>query len=624
MRWIFAWLCVGMAAWAGGAAPYEIVSNHTDIEVLADGRYTETREIRYRILTQDGISKMHAQGISFTEGFQRLTVSAAYTQKADGRRIDVPTQNILKGLGQASQEGFQDHRLMTVYFPNLEVGDCIVLSTLKWQDRPWFEGVFDFAAVFDRSVAQKDIVYSITAPESMSLTIDDGGMTAGAVLRGAGKLRREWRYSNDSPLLVEDDAVAPTDFSSHLFVSSFGGYKALAAAYRTRSADQSVPNAEIRTLADTLTKGIQNKREQARILYDWVSTHIAYVGIVLADGGYTPHPSVSVLANLYGDCKDHVALLEALLAAKHIASSPVLIRGGAPGYLASPVASSQHFDHVITYLPEFDLYADSTAEFSPFGTLPDSDAGKTALRIDTGILARTPVNRSQSSTLMLDGMAAIDSTGTLTSHSRMVATGSLGMQLRAAMQSIPSTKEDDILRFYFGPGATGSIERGTPRNLTDPYETSTMLKVPNFLSWSGPTGLPSRFAFLPLSMLDVLTGGLPPSRSTDYVCPSGRIRERVTLSLPPQGRFVSIPETQTVTAPDITLFLAYRKIDTQTVERDIDLKIDHGEAFCTKAYYTALQPELARMVQTLRRQIIVQADGGPLANFAVANKENKK
>jgi transglutaminase-like putative cysteine protease len=52
------------------------------------------------------------------------------------------------------------------------------------------------------------------------------------------------------------------------------------------------------------------------------------VAVWLGNGGYVPHDAATILENGYGDCKDHVALLGALLKAKGIASEPVLINSG--------------------------------------------------------------------------------------------------------------------------------------------------------------------------------------------------------------------------------------------------------------------------------------------------------
>src|SRR6516225_1604302 len=117
------------------------------------------------------------------------------------------------------------------------------------------------------------------------------------------------------------------------------------------------------------------RREQAHLIYDWVSKHIRYVAIFLGNGGYEPHDAATILENGYGDCKDHVVLLESLLAAKGIASLPVLIDSG-NRYRATEAATPAAFNHVLTYLPEFAIYADSTIGVAPFGALAAAEYGK--------------------------------------------------------------------------------------------------------------------------------------------------------------------------------------------------------------------------------------------------------
>ena len=76
-----------------------------------------------------------------------------------------------------------------------------------------------------------------------------------------------------------------------------------------------------------------------------------------------------------GDCKDHTTLLQALLAVKGIASTPVLINSG-DAYTLPEVPAVDIFNHVINYVPSLDLYADSTARYTSFGLLPFDDSGK--------------------------------------------------------------------------------------------------------------------------------------------------------------------------------------------------------------------------------------------------------
>ena len=132
---------------------------------------------------------------------------------------------------------------------------------------------------------------------------------------------------------------------------------------------------KVSALADQLTQGVTDRRAQAQKLYEWVSAHIRYVGIELGTGSFVPHDVDSIVANGYGDCKDHDVLLQALLKAKGIESQSILINSG-NNYTMPDTASFATLDHVITYIPEFRLYLDSTAVVAPFGILPMAEYGK--------------------------------------------------------------------------------------------------------------------------------------------------------------------------------------------------------------------------------------------------------
>ncbi|MDE2184915.1 MAG: DUF3857 domain-containing transglutaminase family protein, partial [Alphaproteobacteria bacterium] len=375
--WLVAAMAVAGAASqaAAPAAPspaapsFEIVKDHVDIEASADGSYAWSREESYRVLDTRGIELLHQRQLFYTQHFETFEIVAAYTLKANGQRIDVPKSGILSGYGLSSRPGFQDIVIVNVFFPNLEVGDTVMLETTRRQSIPWFAGQFDFRMELTRAVPMHDVHYTLTAPAAMRLVFDQTGFTAGPVQDLGDKKRWTWDYHNDTPVTLESDAVAESDFGPRLVMTSFPDYAAVAKAYGERSEPSAAVTPEITAMAGEITKGITDRRAQARAIYDWVSSHIAYVQIVLGAGGFTPHLAKDVLANRFGDCKDHTVLLEALLKAKGIASTPVLIRAGIMAYKLSSAPSPHAFDHVITYLPEFNLYVDSTAGIAPFGVL---------------------------------------------------------------------------------------------------------------------------------------------------------------------------------------------------------------------------------------------------------------
>ena len=75
------------------------------------------------------------------------------------------------------------------------------------------------------------------------------------------------------------------------------------------------------TMAAKLTGGKTDKREQARALYLWVRDNVRHVPIPLEESKPDPNDAEQFMTKRYGDDKDHVVLLSALLAARGIPSS---------------------------------------------------------------------------------------------------------------------------------------------------------------------------------------------------------------------------------------------------------------------------------------------------------------
>jgi transglutaminase-like putative cysteine protease len=134
----------------------------------------------------------------------------------------------------------------------------------------------------------------------------------------------------------------------------------------------------IADMAKRITAEKTSDFERAQAIYNWVNQNLRYVAIYLGDGGLVPHDADSIFRNRYGDCKDHVVLLESMLRSVGIESEPVLVNSGSR-YNLPPVALTYPFNHVISFIPSLNLYVDPTAQFAPFGVLPFEVADKPAL-----------------------------------------------------------------------------------------------------------------------------------------------------------------------------------------------------------------------------------------------------
>ena len=85
---------------------------------------------------------------------------------------------------------------------------------------------------------------------------------------------------------------------------------------------------EIKALALRIA-GEHTGLDAVRAIHAWVAANIRYVAVYLnpADG-WVPHKASDVLKTGYGDCKDYVVLMQALLAALGIEGQMAAVNWG--------------------------------------------------------------------------------------------------------------------------------------------------------------------------------------------------------------------------------------------------------------------------------------------------------
>lgn len=612
-----AWLALSMSALllsgpvaqaadppADAGQPFELLKDHTDVDVSADGAYVRSSERVFRVLNQAGIQSLHQFNFSYSRDYESLVIAEAYTLKPDGTRIQVPDSGRLQGYGSSS-DGFQDDIVSSIFFSNLEIGDRIVISTVQRQARPWFPGRLDIGRNFSRAQAAHDVRYAVSAPASLNLKIDASGLDGGVPQTYGDKKRWVWEYHNDVAITLDEDAVDEGDYSPHVRLSTFDSYADVAKAYASRAADKSTLTPALVAMADQLTQGITDKRAQAKLLYDWVAKNISYVSIVLGAGGFTPHYADEILKSRYGDCKDHVVLLEALLKAKGIESTAALINGGGNSYALSVAPSMSPFDHVITYLPAFDMYADSTAALAPFGILPFSDAGKPVVLVSTGQVSRAPTTTPVNTVIREISDVELSRDGSMKGTTQFIATGAYAVEMRSFILGLPAGKENDYFRSSLGPGAEGTMVRGSPTSLTEPYIVTLNYHVANAVSFPGPAALPYNLSPRPFYFTSLLGGdNLPPTRASNYLCRSLLAEQDLTIHLPVKTAILSLPPTKTLSAANTRLVSRFERKDARTVREWVEARIDNPQATCTPAEYARMRTGLADMLAKLREQII--------------------
>jgi transglutaminase-like putative cysteine protease len=443
---------------------------------------------------------------------------------------------------------YADREVLVVVFPNLAPGTRVVYQTRRTQNTPYFPGYFGLWETFSVFTPYDDARVTLTAPANLPMQVEQRGVQGGTTPRiRDGLARWEWQYRRSEPLSAQNWSAAPWEYSPGIMASTYRDWAQVAQAYQRKGGEAAAVTPQIQALADELTRGITDRREQAAVLYRWVSQNIRYVAVYLGNGGLEPNPAQSILDNHYGDCKDHVVILEALLAARGIESTPVLIgAGGGPTLPAIPLLG--RFNHAITYLPEFDLYLDSTTAYARFGQLPDGDLGAPVLHTGQAKVARTPANDATRNGTGLEVDFRFDAAGNLVGQTVQQPSSVAEIGMRAAFARLNAqnrARAEESMMAASGFDGSGALTLlGDPQDLTRPFNFRYDFRASDYVDFAVVGGMVLPDAPGGESFRDLYASTSAPDNATPFYCNDSLRDERYQLTFPANVPIVAIPRSQ--------------------------------------------------------------------------------
>lgn len=611
-------LFVGITSWSAADAQYIFKTLHYQYVVEPTGLYTSTVRAEVQASNTAAAAEIGQMPISFSESMDELDILEAFTRKADGRTLKVNTNAIFAQLRPGSPRipMFDDMREKVIVFPNVTAGDSVVYEVRRKSKLPWFPNHFTMHMLFDRTAAYHDVRVTVRAPNSLPLRVETHDVAFEKEAQGDSTLYR-WTYSNRNPLKEDPSVISPHDRVPRFFVSSFKSYDEFARVYTAMTADKIHVTPRIRELAAELTAGVTNKRTQVQRIYEWVSKNIRYVAIALRDGGVMPHEAEVALTNGYGDCKDHAVLFISLLKAVGIAGELALINMG-DSYTLSDVPALAQINHAIVWIPEINLYADTTGGTIPFGSLSIQEYGKPVVHTNSsspgGALRRTPVLGANDTALRVRTAARLNPDGSITGTTVSSATGTMSFFLRQYAAHIQTAGGERYARqrlMEMGHEGKGGFEFRAPEVLTPEYAVTSRFELERRLrlttgdSFVPPPGLqllmrPGEMLMGPLNAREI--GNDQPTP-----CYSGRQSEEITLELPPGKRVARLPANTQVSNALIKYTARWSMVGRSlTVRRDFASTI--SQPLCTGAN-RAMAAAALREIQEDHRATISIIDG---------------
>lgn len=515
-----------------------------------DATSVETREWSRTVLKATAIAWAKEASVSYSTSMQKAEIIDAYTQKSDGRRINVPEGNYQfstnKGRDQDSPI-FADDSSIAVVFPDVAVGDTVVFAYRITEKEAVFPHHFSVAETFPKQAPYDDVRIRIDYPESLWVQYQGHGLKETISTPTSGRKLIEWTYANPNPYQDDrhDFSAYNPDLENGYAFSTFKTYAQIATAYGERVKTKVDVTPRLRNLAEQITEGKTRPQEQAQAIYEWVATQISYGGNCVGLGSVVPHNIDFILTNKMGDCKDHATLLQALLSARGIRSTQALINAGSIYVLPKiPVVSS--VNHVINYLPDFDLYLDSTSNSTPFGMLPLGDRGKPVLFVENfkdG--AMTPTPRCAQNQILVSTLK-IKQDGSISGSIDATLKGDAAVTVREWARKLSHNDEEDFVKNVFraaGVNATGKLIKDDPSPLTDSYHFRIIIsRAEKFLkSLHG-----GAFSLYPILAGRGIRGMVPTGSEQeipyDVACSSGAATESYVIELPKGMKVLRIPK----------------------------------------------------------------------------------
>ncbi len=582
-------------------------------DVNSDGSYVETQQWSTVILKESALESHKHSSVTFSTSVAKGEILEAYTLKKSGKRIDAPKNSFQVTINDGYNSGsplYSDETTITVNFPDLSVGDTTVFSYRVTNSEGMFPGQFSIAHGFSRYSAYDDVNIKITAPKAMKLRHESYFLAAQKPVEKDGKQILEWNYQNRTPekWTPADSGISWVGDQPSLYLSTYDSYRQIAESYGSRATPKAAVTERVKAFASQIVADRTTPEAQAHALYDWVAKNISYGGNCIGIGAVVPRDLDVVLDNKMGDCKDHATLLQALLAARDIASEQTLINAGSRYDLpVVPVVSA--INHVINYIPGMKLFLDSTAANVPFGMLPMSVAEKPALLASNFREGqKTPSMAQYGHEQIMRTTVRINPDGSATGTTRVSLKGAPAISAREAMRNLRGDQEEYAVRKLMeaqGIHGSGKLQKDDPAELLDIYNFSITFKLEDLVVAASTTGMPIRpvvYSFLPI--VAFVNDAYEPAPKKATPCSGGRSVEEYVYEFPGSQTIVGFPKDYEFSSPAIDYKASYRKSgNSLTVRRELRDKTPSN--VCSVEFAEEYRKSARTIMRDIKSQVLI-------------------
>jgi hypothetical protein len=448
--------------------------------------------------------------------------------------------DVVDGLPLASDiEKLQYDKIQLIVFSDVQPGDSVVVTVTTEMDVPHFQNNFQLVQSFAVDAAYEDLEVQLEVPASMPTSVDSRGLVYTKVSTQASVVHKWLRSDAASRPSIGENADITEGAVCFFSISTFSNYSELAEAFKREWEPQIAVTQQIRDAADLITGTAQDAVSQATLIHNFVAKEIRSAPTGFPRLGIAPRQAEEVLRTRDGDCRDKVALLVALLAAKGVSAVPVALNYGS-SYALPEIATVSPMNFMICFIPELDIYSDPTHGVAPLGLLPIQAYGKPALYVGglQPAVHRIPSLPTKNNELSYRIQAELLPDGSIKGKSVAVAEGVFGVSLRDVARTAEILGPERLVTLQLGVNGEsgfGRYERSKWRDLRSSFAISAEFEL--YARSAIPAGeafpMPSGPRPLPIPGGSLLRAPEPTEEARPLACWPGHYQEEIKLLLAP-------------------------------------------------------------------------------------------
>ncbi|UCD37581.1 MAG: DUF3857 domain-containing protein [Fidelibacterota bacterium] len=433
----------------------------TDIEITKGGRAKLQVRIAYKKnLGRDGehFSTMYIP----ISPFVKVSGLKGWLVKVNGKCLSLKKRDIAI-IGMSESVGYyDDNQVMIATLPDVNPGDVVAFEYTV-TEKGWtslFQG-FTFQVQQPVQYAR----FSMLLPDEWQLHKAEQRTSDVVQFTQTGN-QYSWTARNlelqpEEPLapswsrLSRRVAVAGFDPESE-DIHHFPDWGAVARWCADVHRPPAAASKEVADEAIKLTQGLGTFEEKLRAISTFCQEEIRYVAIEIGKGRWVPRPASEILHTRYGDCKDKVTLMRAMLQSVGITSVPVL--AGVKNLIHPQLVTPFQFNHCIIGIPLDEtsglsgshnsivgkwLFFDPTDPIADIGSLPRELQGSRVLlgAPDDSILIHLPYASPRDNRRVLWADVTLSEEGALSGAIKISDFGSWAAQTRHERRTITVKKQ---------------------------------------------------------------------------------------------------------------------------------------------------------------------------------------